>query len=72
MNGSLFSLRVVLRIIAVFCLVAMFFFMAENSVMISKGNERIQANQLETLTKLLISQAALTASEFLSEQDEKD
>ncbi|WP_073585887.1 YtjB family periplasmic protein [Vibrio quintilis] len=71
MNGSLFSLRVVLRIIAVFCLVAMFFFMAENSVMISKGNERIQANQLETLTKLLISQAALTASEFLSEQDEK-
>ncbi|SHO58440.1 hypothetical protein VQ7734_04212 [Vibrio quintilis] len=39
--------------------------------MISKGNERIQANQLETLTKLLISQAALTASEFLSEQDEK-
>ncbi|MDW6001691.1 YtjB family periplasmic protein [Vibrio mangrovi] len=71
MGGSLFSLRVVLRIIAVLSVALMFFFTAENSVMISKGNERIQANQLETLTKLLISQASLTASDFLVEQDEE-
>ncbi|SJN56178.1 hypothetical protein VR7878_01640 [Vibrio ruber DSM 16370] len=71
MSGSLFSLRVVLRIIAVLSVVMMFVFTAENSVMISKGNEKIQANQLETLTKLLISQASLTASSFLAEQDEE-
>lgn len=71
MSGSLFSLRVVLRIIAVLCVVMMFVFTAENSVMISKGNEKIQANQLETLTKLLISQASLTASSFLVDQDEE-
>ncbi|MEI8634361.1 YtjB family periplasmic protein [Vibrio sp. PP-XX7] len=71
MSGSLFSLRVVLRFIAVLSVIVMFFFTVENSVMISKGNEHIQANQLETLTKLLISQAALTASEFLADQDEK-
>ncbi|ASA55156.1 YtjB family periplasmic protein [Vibrio gazogenes] len=71
MSGSLFSLRVVLRIIAVLSVVMMFVFTAENSVMISKGNEKIQTNQLETLTKLLISQASLTASSFLAEQDEE-
>ncbi|MDW6093696.1 YtjB family periplasmic protein [Vibrio rhizosphaerae] len=71
MSGSLFSLRVVLRIIAVLSVVMMFVFTAENSVMISKGNEKIQANQLETLTKLLISQASLTASRFLVDQDEE-
>ncbi|MDC0609331.1 YtjB family periplasmic protein [Vibrio sp.] len=70
MDGSLFSFKFVLRIAAILMVLAMFFFTAQNSVMISKGNEKIQANQLETLTKLLISQAALTASSLLIEQDQ--
>jgi membrane protein len=71
MGSSLFSLRVALRLIAVLTVIFMFIFTAEHSVMISKGNERIQTNQLETLTKLLISQAALTASDFLVDQDDE-
>lgn len=39
--------------------------------MISNGNERIQANQLETLTKLLISQASQSASIPLANQDQE-
>ncbi len=70
MDGSLFSFRVVIRAIAMILVVLMFFFTAQNSVMITKGNESIQANQLETLTKLLISQAALSASEPLTNQDQ--
>lgn len=70
MDGSLFSFRVVLRGIAVILVALIFFFTAQNSVMISKGNERIQANQLETLTKLLISQASHSASEPLANQDQ--
>jgi membrane protein len=71
MDGSLFSFRVVLRVIAVIVVALMFFFTAQNSVMISKGNERIQTNQLETLTKLLISQASLSASEHLANLDQE-
>lgn len=71
MDGSLFSFRVVLRVIAVIIVALMFFFTAQNSVMISKGNERIQTNQLETLTKLLISQASLSASEHLANLDQE-
>jgi membrane protein len=70
MDGSLFSFRVVIRAIAMILVALMFFFTAQNSVMITKGNESIQANQLETLTKLLISQAALSASEPLTNQDQ--
>jgi membrane protein len=70
MDSSLFSFRVVLRGAAVIIVVLMFFFTAQNSVMISKGNELIQTNQLETLTKLLISQASLSASEQLANLDQ--
>lgn len=39
--------------------------------MISKGNERIQANQLETLTKVLITQAAMSAGSMIADQDQE-
>ncbi|GAL10724.1 lipoate-protein ligase A [Vibrio astriarenae] len=42
-----------------------------NSLRISKENERIQANQLETLTKILISQASLSASEMIEQEDQE-
>lgn len=71
MDGSLFSFRVVLRGVAVILVALMFFFTFQNSVMITKGNERIQTNQLETLTKLLISQASLSASEPLTNLDQE-
>ena len=70
MDGSLFSFKFVVRVTAILLVLAAFFFTAQNSVMISKGNEKIQANQLETLTKLLISQASLTASTLLADQDQ--
>ncbi|MGX9417055.1 YtjB family periplasmic protein [Vibrio sp. RC27] len=71
MDGSLFSFRVVIRGIAVLLVSLIFFFTVQNSVMITKGNERIQTNQLETLTKLLISQASHSASEPLANLDQE-
>jgi membrane protein len=71
MDGSLFSIKFALRIAAMLLVAVMFFFTIENSVMISQGNERIQTNQLETLTKVLISQAALSASDMLVEDDQE-
>jgi len=71
MDASLFSFKFVIRISAILLVLAMFFFTIQNSVMISKGNEKIQANQLETLTKTLISQAALTASALLTDEDQE-
>ena len=71
MDGSLFSFRMVIRILAVLLLAAMFFTTIKNSVVISKGNERIQANQLETLTKVLITQASLSASSMIADQDQE-
>ena len=71
MDGSLFSFRMVIRILAVLLLAAMFFTTIKNSVVISKGNERIQANQLETLTKVLITQASLSASSMIDDQDQE-
>ncbi|AMF95240.1 YtjB family periplasmic protein [Vibrio fluvialis] len=71
MDGSLFSFRMVIRILAVLLLAAMFFTTIKNSVVISKGNERIQANQLETLTKVLITQASLSASSMITDQDQE-
>lgn len=69
MNDSLFSFRTVMRLCAVLLVALMFFITIENSVLISKGNERIQKNQLETLTKVLINQASLSASHLITEQD---
>lgn len=47
------------------------FITIQNSVVISKGNERIQANQLETLTKVLITQAAMSAGSMIADQDQE-
>ncbi len=71
MDGSLFSFRLVIRILALLLLAGMLLITVKNSVVISKGNEQIQANQLETLTKVLISQASLSASTGIAEQDQE-
>lgn len=70
-DGSLFSLRNAFRILVLILLVVMFFITIKNSVVISKGNEKIQSRQLEALTKVLISQAALSASEMITQQDQE-
>ncbi|HEQ3515279.1 TPA: YtjB family periplasmic protein [Vibrio cholerae] len=71
MDGSLFSFRVVVRMATMFAVAVMFFITIQNSVVISKGNERIQANQLETLTKVLITQAAMSAGSMIADQDQE-
>ncbi|WP_119468089.1 YtjB family periplasmic protein [Vibrio cholerae] len=71
MDGSLFSFRVVVRVATVLAFAVMFFITIQNSVVISKGNERIQANQLETLTKVLITQAAMSAGSMIADQDQE-
>ncbi|EOW9362365.1 YtjB family periplasmic protein [Vibrio cholerae] len=71
MDGSLFSFRVVVRVSTVLAVAVMFFITIQNSVVISKGNERIQANQLETLTKVLITQAAMSAGSMIADQDQE-
>ncbi|MGF1753116.1 YtjB family periplasmic protein [Vibrio makurazakiensis] len=70
MNESLFSLRNALRILALILLAVMLVVTIKNTVVISKGNEKIQAKQLETLTKVLISQAAMSASKMLTQQEQ--
>jgi len=49
----------------------MFGYIAQNSVVISKGNEQIQSRQLETLTKVLVSQASLSASDMITNSDQE-
>ncbi len=71
MNESLFSIRNALRVLALILLATMFVVTIKNTVVISKGNEKIQAKQLETLTKLLISQASLSASKMITQQDQE-
>ena len=71
MSESLFSVRNALRILALILLCVMLFVTIKNSVVISKGNEKIQAQQLETLTKVLISQASLSASEMILTKDQE-
>ncbi|PAR35245.1 SMP protein [Vibrio metoecus] len=71
MDGSLFSFKVVVRVTTVLAVAVMFFITIQNSVVISKGNERIQANQLETLTKVLITQAAMSAGSMIADQDQE-
>ncbi|EIN9984942.1 SMP protein [Vibrio parahaemolyticus] len=71
MSESLFSVRNALRILALILLCVMLFITIKNSVVISKGNETIQAQQLETLTKVLISQASLSASEMILTKDQE-
>ena len=71
MKSSLFPLRLFLKGIAIILLVLIFAYTAQNSVFISKGNEKIQSNQLETLTKVLVSQAALSASDMIANNDQE-
>lgn len=71
MSESLFSVKNALRILALILLGLMLFFTIKNSVVISKGNEKIQAQQLETLTRVLISQASLSASEMILNKDQE-
>ncbi|MEZ9563929.1 YtjB family periplasmic protein [Vibrio artabrorum] len=71
MNESLFSIRNALRMLALILLATMFVVTIKNTVVISKGNEKIQAKQLETLTKVLISQASLSASKMITQQDQE-
>ncbi len=71
MKSSLFPLRLFLKGIAIILLVLIFVYTAQNSVFISKGNEKIQSNQLETLTKVLVSQAALSASDMIASNDQE-
>ncbi len=71
MNESLFSIRNALRMLALILLATMFVVTIKNTVVISKGNEKIQAKQLETLTKMLISQASLSASKMIAQQDQE-
>ncbi|EGR1565497.1 YtjB family periplasmic protein [Vibrio parahaemolyticus] len=71
MSESLFSVRNALRILALILLCVMLFITIKNSVVISKDNEKIQAQQLETLTKVLISQASLSASEMILTKDQE-
>lgn len=71
MSESLFSVRNALRVLALILLCVMLFMTIKNSVIISKGNEKIQAHQLETLTKVLISQASLSASEMIMNNDQE-
>ncbi|MEG3221510.1 YtjB family periplasmic protein [Vibrio gigantis] len=71
MNESLFSIRNALRMLALILLATMFVVTIKNTVVISKGNEKIQAKQLETLTKMLISQASLSASKMITQQDQE-
>ncbi|EGR1464398.1 SMP protein [Vibrio cholerae] len=71
MDGSLFSFKVVVRVTTVLAVAVMFFITIQNSVVISKDNERIQANQLETLTKVLITQAAMSAGSMIADQDQE-
>ncbi|OLQ87722.1 SMP protein [Vibrio ponticus] len=71
MNSSLFSFRMAIRALIILFLIAGGIMIAINSVKITKGNEQIQANQLETLTKVLISQASLSAGSMIADADQE-
>lgn len=71
MDSSLFSFRTAIKVLAIISLIAMVVTIGVNSVKITKGNEQIQANQLETLTNILISQASLSASDMIINQDQE-
>lgn len=70
MKTSLFSWRIFVRSALIIFIAAMFIATINNSVVISKGNEKIQTTQLKTLTNLLTSQAAMSASKLISQDDQ--
>lgn len=71
MDSSLFSFRVAVRALAILVLIVMVAVIGVNSVKITKGNEQIQQNQLKTLTQVLVTQAALSAGDLLSTEDQE-
>lgn len=71
MDTSLFSFRNALRALAILSLMAIVVIIGVNSVKITKGNEQIQQNQLETLTQVLVSQASLSAGDMVISQDQE-
>ena len=71
MSESLFSIKNTARILALFLLCLMLAMTIKNSVLISQGNEKIQAEQLKTLTNVLISQASLSASGMILHKDQE-
>ncbi|USD64749.1 YtjB family periplasmic protein [Vibrio sp. SCSIO 43136] len=71
MSSSVISFRSFIRVLAMLAVLALFSFMIQNSFIISKGNERIQARQLETLTNMLATQAALSASYMLVNDEQE-
>ena len=70
-KSSLFSFRMAVRALAILSLIAMVAVIGVNSVKITKGNEQIQKNQLETLIKVLVSQASLSAGDMIVNQDQE-
>lgn len=70
MDNSLFSWRHFIRIALVILIAALFVATINNSVIISKGNETIQTNQLKVLTNLLTSQAAMSAEQLIQQDDQ--
>jgi membrane protein len=70
MKSSLFSLRLFLKGFAILLLVLMVLYTIQNSRVISKGNEQIQTHQLDTLTRVLATQAALSASDMIANNDQ--
>lgn len=70
MQTSLFSWRIFLRFVAMLLLGGMFAYTIINSFVISRDNEHIQSQQLETLTNLLVSQSALTATDLIANDDQ--
>ncbi|UUM31130.1 YtjB family periplasmic protein [Vibrio japonicus] len=71
MDSSLFSFRVAVRALAILALIAMVAIIGVNSVKITKGNEQIQQNQLKTLTQVLVTQASLSAGDFIATEDQE-
>lgn len=71
MKDSLFSFRIFLRVLTIAALVLTFFITIKNSEMISKGNESIQSRQLEVLSQVLVSQAALSSQKMVTDNEQE-
>lgn len=71
MESSLFSFRMALRILAICSLIVMLMVIGINSVKITQANQEIQKNQLDTLIKVLVSQASLAAGDMIASQDQE-
>ncbi len=71
MQTTPLSWRVFLRIVAIVGLFGLVAMIIANSMVISRGNEQIQSNQLKTLTHFLISQAALSADTHIANDDQE-